>query len=100
MRRRFVIGIDGLNAAEEKEFREYISEQGAWWHWINNLWLLTTKDEDITTAKIRNRILKIDPDARVIVFEFAEDIDWAASGSTNSKGKKLSGWIKETWSAD
>jgi hypothetical protein len=100
MRRRFVIGIDGLDPAEEKRFRKYISDQGAWWHWIDNMWLMTTKSTDVSAEKILDEVLEINPDARVVVFEFPQDVTWAASGNTNRKGRRLADWIRTPWGAD
>lgn len=98
MRRRFVIGVDALDDEQEAKFRAFLDEKkGAWWHWIENLWLLTTKDPTITAAEIRDNISKLSPTARVLVFEFPEDITWAATGSKNSKGKKMTDWIKSPW---
>jgi hypothetical protein len=99
-RRRFVIGVGGLSSAEDKLVREYISEQGAWWHWISNLWLMTTKNEEISAGTIRDEILKVNQKARVIVFEFPEDLDWAASASTNSSGKGMADWLRQPWGSD
>jgi hypothetical protein len=100
MRRRFVIGIDSLNTGQEKQFREYIRHMGAWWHWISNMWLMTTKDENVSAEQIRDEILRINPTARVVVFEFPEDITWAASGNKNPKGQKIYSWITSPWGDD
>jgi hypothetical protein len=97
MKRRFVIGIDALSESQEAEFRKYISSQGAWWHWIKNLWLLTTNDDDVSADKVRDEILRLNPTARTIVMEFPEDITWAASGSKNAQGKKLADWLRAAW---
>lgn len=100
MRRRFVIGIDSLDEAQQKQFREYIGPKGAWWHWIENLWLLTTKNETITAEQIRDKIQSINGNARVVVFEFPEDITWAASSSRNAAGKNLYDWLVKPWGDD
>jgi hypothetical protein len=100
MRRRFVIGIDALDEEQEKKFREYIASKGAWWHWISNMWLMTTKNEDISAAQIRDQIKGLSPKARVVVFEFPEDITWATSGNKNAQGKKLADWLKTPWGDD
>jgi hypothetical protein len=92
-----VIAVDALDAEQEKKFREYIGTKGAWWHWIGNLWLMTTKSEAISAEQIRNKIQEIKPTARVVVLEFPEDITWAASGSKNAQGKKLADWLKSPW---
>jgi hypothetical protein len=100
MKRRFVIGIDPLDADQEKQFREYIAKRGSWWHWIGNLWLMTTTDEEISAAEIRDFIFTLSPNARVVVFEFQEDIAWAASGNKNASGKRLYDWLETTWASE
>jgi hypothetical protein len=98
MRRRFVIGVDPLNVGQELRFREYIKKQGgSWWHWVGNFWLITTKDNDLSAEQIRDKILEINPTARVVVFEFPEDITWAASASTNARGAMITDWLKDPW---
>lgn len=97
MRRRFVIGIDDLNAEQERIFRQYIQTKGDWWHWIGDLWLLTTMDEGISTKEIRDFILRTKPGVRTVVFEFPEDINWSASSSTNAEGNKLADWLRQKW---
>jgi hypothetical protein len=95
--RRFIIGIDGLSPDQEAEFRVYVGDLGAWWHWIGNLWLLTTHDENISAKEIRKKIRRINHYARVIVLETPESLDWAASASVNSKGDTIYGWLNSVW---
>ena len=97
MRRRFVIGVDELDPSQEIQFRDYIKDYGAWWHWIDNMWLMTTQKESISVEQIRDKLLSINPEARILVFEFPEDIDWACSVSSNSKGKTMSQWLVDPW---
>jgi hypothetical protein len=61
MNRRFVIGVEGLTKDQERELRDYLASLGAWWHWIENLWFLSSKKEDeaISTEAIRDRITDI-----------------------------------------
>ena len=97
MRRRFVIGADALTKAQESKFREHIASKGAWWHWIGNLGLFTTINSDISAQQIRDYILDLHPEARVVVLEFPEDLDWAASNTKSKSGKELAGWLKSPW---
>ena len=53
-RRRFVIAADGLSSEDEEKLRDQIRQLGAWWHWIDNVWLLTTHDEAPTAKSIRD----------------------------------------------
>ena len=100
MRRRFVIGVEGLDKDQERRFREYIAKFGPWWHWIDNLWLLTTKREDVTAKDIRDHARELASSARVVVIEFPEDITWATGGARNSSGKAMSEWLLSPWGDD
>jgi hypothetical protein len=97
MSRRFVIGVEGLTASEEKKFREYIREHGPWWHWIDNLWLVVTDDVSITAAQISEKLDEIAKGKRRLIFEFPEDIDWSGSGKPNSSGKNMFEWLEKWW---
>ncbi len=97
MTRRFVIGIEGLAREEERQFRDYLRDQGSWWHWIDNLWLFVTEDETINVRSIRDQAKEINNDIRCLVLEIPGDIDWAGSGKKNAKGKSMYDWLKTTW---
>jgi len=96
MKRRFVIGVDGLTASKSKSFREYLGSLGGWWHWIENFWLLITENEDVAVDKIRDQAKALGAN-RVVVFEFPEEVDWTTSGPRNSKGRPMGDWLKTTW---
>lgn len=100
MTRRFVILASPLGDAEKQKLREYITQFGAWWHWIDNAWLVTSKDKKIRAENIRDRILDLNPKARIAVFEFPEDIDWATSSSKTADGKTIQGWLESTWAKE
>lgn len=100
--RRFVIAAQGLTADHEAALRDYLKTKGAWWHWIANLWLLATNDENVSAGEIRDEIKAIAgaSNIRTLVFEFPEDIDWASSGAKNADGRRMSDWLAETWGRD
>jgi hypothetical protein len=102
MNRRFVIGVEGLTPEEQLTLREFLRAHGAWWHWIDNLWLLSTisDDKELTVEQIRDRIKEINRTALSIVFEFPADIDWAGSGKRNARGKTMFEWLKTTWTRE
>jgi hypothetical protein len=103
MNRRFVICVEGLSRAEQNKLREFLRAHGAWWHWIDNFWLLSLRsddDDDLEVVQIRDEIRKINRDARSIIFEFPEDIAWAGSGKKNAKGKSMFKWLKSAWARE
>ena len=97
MKRRFVIGIQGMTEAQEKSFRDFLNKHGFWWHWIDNLWLFATNKPALTASEIRDAAPE---SARTIVLEFPEDITWATRGKPNTQGKKMSDWLESTWKKD
>jgi hypothetical protein len=100
MKRRFVIGADSLDAEREGKLRDYLQKKGDWWHWIGDMWLLTTNDQEITVADINNHIVNLKPDIRTVVFEFPEDITWATSGVRNKEGSRISDWLEGPWAKE
>jgi hypothetical protein len=101
MKRRFIIGIDSLDTDQEKRFREFIADYGGlWWHWIGNMWLMTTDNDEVSAAKICDFVLGLKGYARVVVFEVPEDADWAASSNKNRSGKRIYDWLKTTWNGE
>ena len=102
MNRRFVIAVDGLTSEEQDKLRQFLATHGAWWHWIDNFWLLsiTSDDETISVRSIRDSIKEINKNTRAIVFEFPEDISWATFGKKNADGRSMGDWLKETWAKD
>src|SRR6202521_573468 len=97
MRRRFVIGVGELDQDQERRFREYLAKLGPWWHWIGNIWLLTTTKDGTTAADLRDKLSELNASARVIVFEFPEDLDWATTGTKNAHGRGIEEWILSPW---
>lgn len=103
MKRRFVIGIDGETSQDVSSILNYIDELDcAWWHWIDNFWLLTTRDNDLKVSAIRDKIKKICGKKNVVVLE-VNNITWATFGpqsdDSSSKSKSFSKWIRDTWSS-
>lgn len=97
MKRRFIVSVSGLSDAEVETLRSFLKSKAAWWNWIPNFWLLTTKNEEVSCAEIRDKIMQIADDPTCLVMEVPKDEGWATYGPSNKNGKKMSDWIKETW---
>lgn len=97
MKRRFVILAEPLSPADQSTLQDYLLRYGPWWHWIKNVWLLSSEDQGLRTEQILDKVLSLNPEARAVVFEFPEDVDWSTSGSQNRDGKKISDWLTTVW---
>jgi hypothetical protein len=69
MPRKFVIGVEGISQQQEREFGSFLSEYGTWWHWLSNVWLLTTNRSDIDRKTIIDTIHEIDKHANAMILE-------------------------------
>lgn len=96
MKKRFIIVIDSLDKDLNDKIKTYVDDNKfAWWHWIDNLWLIVTHDEDITALSIRNDLDAITKNHKV-VFQSYDDT-WAGYGPSGEK-KNMFNWLKDTWS--
>src|SRR6185369_12616702 len=99
MIRRFVVAVEGLTPQEVKTLNDYLHEFGAYWHWIDNFWLLVvTQEREVSASKIRERIAQMNGKARSLVLEVGEDIDWSGRGSPRTDGKNQHDWLARNWS--
>jgi hypothetical protein len=81
MKQRFVVGIDSLTKEQEKEFVEYLrGRKAGWWHWIEHFWLLTNASGNIIPQEIRDELLRIAPNVRVLVMDMNDPKQWSAEG--------------------
>ena len=99
MTRRFVLGIEGLDEAENDRLRGYLESRGRWWNWISNFWLFVTDDAGVTTEGLRDYIRNLNDLARSIVLEFDEDISWAGKGP-HKDGQDMFRWLHRSWSQE
>jgi hypothetical protein len=97
--RRFIIAVDGLNAAQERALHANVFKRESWWHWIDNIWLMTTRDEAISAGRIRDDIRRLSPKARIMVLEVGHN-SWATSGPGNAKGESMAKWLLSTWNME
>ena len=96
MKRRFVVGIDHETSEDVSSFLKYIRQHKfGWWHWIGNLWLLTTHNEKITAVAIRDKLAQITGGKTAVVIEVTS-ITWATRRHTGKK-EDISKWIRDQW---
>ena len=96
MKRRFIVCIDEETSEDVSSFIKYAREQGfGWWHWISNVWLLTTHKPEVKAGQIRDEARKITGDKSVVVLE-VQPVTWRTFGPTGEKS--IAKWIRDSWS--
>ena len=97
--RKFVVCIDGETPEDVSAILDYNEEQGlGWWHWIDNIWLLTTNKKQITVGELRDKFMDLTGDKTVAVIE-VKSVTWATYRPTGKVGSKsISKWIEDHWS--
>ena len=95
MSKKFVVGVSGLSDDEKSQFKAFVKENGwGWWHWIDELWLLSTTGNKDST-EIRDKIIEIAQDSNAIVLEI-EPVTWRSYGP-ESDDVSFSTWLKRNW---
>ena len=101
MAKRFIVGLDESTAEQNEKFKQYIDEQGlAWWHWIDNFWLLKDSSETLNSEVIRDELGEIYPNVHKIVIELKGDSindTWSGYGPSGEK-RNMFDWLHNTWS--
>lgn len=96
MKRFFVIGIDPISKEETEGIEEWLNEsEVSWWHWIDGMWLVVSRDSAISVSDIRNNIHIIANDATNLVVEI-EPVTWSGFGP-KSKERNMFTWIRQNW---
>jgi hypothetical protein len=97
MKRRFIVAVSGLDKGDQDAFVKFIREKSmGWWHWIDDVWLLTDRTESVTTTEIRDHLKALNSSRRCMVFEVPEDKTWSGFGP-NKPPQDMFHWIKNTW---
>jgi len=96
MKKHFMAAAGPISTEEEKSITDYFRGQHAWWHWINDLWLIIDDSGKLTAEKIRNHVHTVAPNARILVLEVQKGADWAGIGP-QTKEKDMFRWIQKVW---
>lgn len=96
--RKFVVTVESPSKDEAAEFHSWIkSEKFGWWHWVEPMWLLVTKDE-VGPSDIRDKAKVAFNKKAVMVIEVVGETSWAGYMPSAATAKKSPyDWIKLTW---
>ena len=101
MAKRYIVCLDNSNENQDQNFKKYLEEHDlAWWHWINNTWLLIDYNEKLSSKIIVNKLKEIYPDIYNLVIEVKGDRNsdnWHGFGPT-AEEKNMFDWLFNSWS--
>lgn len=96
MKKRFVLAIEGLNADEQKQVTELISDGYSWWHWIDGFWLVVDNTGELTPTKLREMTKGVNENSTRLVIEISDSQNWSGYGP-NSENRNMFDWLHGTW---
>ncbi len=97
MTRRFVVAAK-LDRSEQEALMAFVKARHlAWWHWIDNVWLVTDRSDTLSAKEMRDELVALVPSVRCVVIEVGADAKWAGKGP-KSGGKDMFKWLRNTWS--
>ena len=98
-RRRFVIGVDISDPAEDATVTDVLTEHALrWWHWTRGMWLVVSDDPTMTAnslAEKLNRDVRIS--GRGVVVLDADDPRRFAGFVAAADGNQASRFLREEW---
>ncbi|EQA13940.1 hypothetical protein Q7267_10665 [Glaesserella parasuis] len=93
MSKKFILFVDEEFTKEERNaITAHFKNRYAYWHWVGNVWLLTTSREDDTTNSIRNEMMSIVNRGSIVVLDVSQSSGWSAFGQ-----KKKFKWLHNNW---
>jgi hypothetical protein len=93
---RFALSSDPITPEEESALQAWVKTRMAWWHWLPNFWLFSTKDETVTAEMIRDKFFEIAPTARCVVLK-VDSGTWYGMTRPNSRGEPMEAWLHKHW---
>ena len=102
MSARFFVAVEPLTKEQERQFKDYVEDNnGTWWHWISNFWLVRFTDDlgALTSNQLWGFLIKLNPKLRIIISE-VKGTDWTVTDMRNSKNKSMSDWLERHWMDD
>jgi hypothetical protein len=98
MKKRFVVCVNSATNEQNKQFKEFIRENGlGWWHWLRNVWLLSDSKGKFSAAEIRDQLGRNYPGVYSLVLELRGDDDTWSGFGPKKEGKNMFKWIRDNW---
>ena len=102
-KKKFVLFIDdNFSVAERDKITNYVKGKYAYWHWISNVWLLSTSKDDVTTESIRDEVKDLVNRGTILVINASDSQGWSGFGQKKKFEWMHSAWVKnpESFSED
>lgn len=99
MKKRFIVIIESSTKEQDDAFLAWIDDQHlGWWHWFQNVWLLSNPSGHLTASTVRDKIDEYFPrkDTLVIELKEGEGTTWSGFGPKSEKGNMFA-WLKRNW---
>lgn len=99
MSRRFVVAVNTLTTEQDQSFAQALSASDlAWWHWIQNFWLVIDPNNQFTPESLRDHLGTVMPGRFSFVMEVKPTGSWAGFGPTGDQ-INMTQWIEKDWLA-
>ena len=96
--KRFIVAASPLSEHQTNAITALFRSGYGWWHWIENLWLVTDRSETLTCTTIRDQIKGVAPNARIMVINADDPDNWAGTASSG-RATEMFKWIRGTWAS-
>jgi hypothetical protein len=91
--KRFVVIVDRASASDAAAVMVLIKQANcAWWHWMNDLWLLADQNPEASVATWLYKVHGlINPSTRVFILELTDGL-WSVFAPPEAHA-----WLEEHW---
>jgi|SRR5579863_882015 len=100
MKKLFVVTTNPTTVDQDKSFQEWIAPRFAWWHWMNQTWLLVDPSGQYDASEIRDKCQTCFPQVYTMVIEITSvGVTWSGFGPNNETNNMFD-WIQRNWNLD
>ena len=96
MKKRFIVCINNATDEQRRLFTEYVGKY-SWWHYMQNIWLVTDTTNTLTASIIRDKAKDIFQLETIMVFQLDSKNDTWAGFGPNNENVNMYTWINANW---
>lgn len=101
MRKKYIVAVDNATEEQNLEFKSYINDSSCgWWHWIDNLWLLTDPKGEFSAQEIRDKVKECFPKLYCLVIEMSAEGDTWSGYGPKGEDRNMFKWLRDSWDKD